>query len=115
MLERSHALEDGARVRLRLARSRDLPAIARLLRAAGSGDELEATRLARFDPRRQAVIAAGCLQDGVERLVAIGAIDLVAEAPTLIVTEPGQDPGLARLMADALVCRARAHSAHRAA
>ena len=115
MLERSFPLSGGARVRLRLARPRDFRAVTALLASAGAGGELEALRLVRFDPRCQAVVCATLLEDGVERLLAIGAIELPGQEPAVVLAAPGQGPEVAELVERALAHSAAAHAAHHAA
>ena len=107
-------LENGMRVRLRMARSSDTTPIRGLLaRAAPGAGELELARLVQFDPRRRCVICATSLIDGTETLVGVGSIDLEgdgrAKPDTLIVAEV-RPKDVAELLAGALIERA-AHAA----
>lgn len=116
LLAHSYALPYGPRVRLRLARRSDLPAIRALLERRGvPASELSLDRLVRYDPWRRAVMCASALVGGTETIVGIGAIDLVdgAEPDTLVVDERLTD-GLGELLGGALVRRAQAHARHAA-
>ncbi|HEV7460762.1 MAG TPA: hypothetical protein VGN78_09510 [Solirubrobacteraceae bacterium] len=112
LLSRSYELPSGPRVRLRLARRFDLPGIRALLdqrRVPATDFELE--RLVRYDPRRRIVICAMAPVRGAETVVGVGGIDLetAAEPDTVVVDERLTD-GLAPLLAEALVQRARIHA-----
>src|SRR6202035_5498082 len=88
LMSRSYALPRGPRVRLRLARSRDLPSVRALLERAGvDAPELQAVRLVRADPRRWVVICATGLIGSTETLLGVGEIEL------------GPDPAAARPLA----------------
>src|ERR1022692_997656 len=105
LLASSYVLPRGPRVRLRLARSRDLPAIRALLEQQGLDPvELGLARLVRFDPR-WIVICATALIGSAETVVGIGAIELGPDASvvpdTLIVDEHATE-GLAELLSAAL-------------
>jgi hypothetical protein len=116
LLGRYHALEDGTRVHLRLARGSDVKAIERLL-AAHAVDELSARSLVHFDPRRCFVLCACALIDSAETLVGLGAIELGGEtpnAPKILIVNP-RYLGVAELLADALIARARVAARARAA
>ena len=73
--------------------------------------QLEVGRLLTFHPGRRVVLCAFAPIDGHETLVGIGAIDLHEDADpdTLVVDERLAGDGLARLLGDVLVSRARAH------
>jgi hypothetical protein len=108
---RTYPLEDGPRVRLRLAWRGDEPAVRDLLRRRDvEASELELRRLLLFDPKERVVLCAFAPIDGSETLVGIGAIDLgeAAEPDTLVVDERLAG-GLSSLLGEALVGRARAH------
>jgi hypothetical protein len=107
LLARSYALPRGPRVCLRLARIRDLRAIEEL--AAGRGVELDAlglARLVRGDPRQRVVICATALVRGSETVVAVGAIDVSATEPSLLVVDELVTDGLSGLLTAALTGRA---------
>jgi hypothetical protein len=112
LLSRTYALPSGPRVRLRLARRSDLPAIRSLLEQRGlPASELALGRLVRYDPQRRAVLCATAPVDGTELVVGVGAIDLTADAePDTIVVDERLTEGLGELLGDALVHRARAHA-----
>ncbi len=104
-LTRTYPLPAGPRVRLRLARPGDGPAVLALLADRGvAADALEVSRLLRFDPLERVVLCAFAPVDGAETLVGIGAIDLAdgAEPDTLVVDERLTD-GLGELLGAVLV------------
>ncbi len=115
----SSGLPRGLRVRLRLARGRDAPAIRNLLNAQGTSlDELELARLVRFDPRRRFVACATALIESREEIVGIGAIGLGEDAstePDLLVVDESRASGLEELLRGALVSRAIASAERPAA
>ncbi len=118
LLARSYQLPRGPRVRLRLARLRDLPALTALLRADGHELEvLELARLVRVDPRDRLVICATALLGSSETVVGVGAIDLVAPVgrPEFVVVDGELTDGLAALLEQALIGRASAIARSRAA
>ena len=81
-------------------------------------DELELARLVRFDPRRRLVICATALVGSVDAVVGVGAIDLGdrdAPVPSLVVVDHGATEGLAELISEALIGRARTAAGARAA
>jgi hypothetical protein len=97
---RTHALESGARVRLRLARRSDVAAVRELLAARGVvATELEVRRAVGYDPKTRRVFCACATVDGREILVGVAAIDLRpgAEIDTLVVDEDAA-PGVTALL-----------------
>ncbi len=105
---RTHPLEDGPSVHLRLARRGDLNAVLALL--AGRGVEataLEVLRLLSYDPALRAVLCAYAPIDGRETLVGLAGCDLRrgAELDTLVV-DARVSAALARLLSEALHARA---------
>ncbi|MDX6642486.1 MAG: hypothetical protein QOD76_448 [Solirubrobacteraceae bacterium] len=112
LLSRSYALPNGPRVRLRLARRRDLPALQELLEQRGvAASELELTRLVRFDPTKRTVLCASAFVGGTETVVGVGAIDLTADAvPSTVVVDERLTEGLGELLGAALTQRAAAHA-----
>lgn len=110
LLTRSYELPAGPRVRLRLVRRSDLPALRALVEHGGLEPiELELERLVRYDPRRT-VICATAPVDGTELLVGVGAIALAPDAePDTIVVDERLTDGLGDLLHRALVGRVRAH------
>lgn len=119
LLAHSYVLPRGPRVCLRLARVRDLPSVAQLLQSQGiEPDELELVRLMRSDPRRRLVICATALIGSAETVAGIGAIELDGGSdptPSLLLVDDHVTDGLAQLLCDALVGRARALVRARAA
>jgi hypothetical protein len=119
LLARTYELPRGPRVCLRLARVRDLVSVRQLLLRQGvEPDELELARLMRADPRRRLVICATALIDSAETVVGIGAIELDGAGPqprpSLVLVDDLATDGLAQLLSDALVGRARALAQARA-
>jgi hypothetical protein len=114
MLGGTYELDDGFRVRLRMARSSDLRPIRALSDSAG----VELAPLIQFDPRRRCVICATALIDSTERLVGVGAIDLDgdrrATPDTLLVGDEHAEQ-IAELLVGALLARAAFAAEARAA
>lgn len=122
LLGRTYPLEDGSRVRLRLARSSDAAAVRTLLRrqadlAEQTVPDLELARLVSFDPRDRCVICATGLIEGAERLIGVGSIPLDGDGaePEWLIIDPASPPGLRSLLIGALVGRASALGRDRAA
>jgi hypothetical protein len=109
LLARTYAVPGGRRVRLRLLRNADLPAVRDLLEQVGVGlDELTLQRLGRFDPRERVAIAAVAPRPRGESVLGIGAIDLGPRSrPDLLVIDPACGDELEGLLVNALVARAR--------
>jgi len=118
-MSQTYALARGPRVRLRLAGRGDAAAIiALLVRCDLSPEQLELSRLVRFDPRRRAVLCALALIDSRETLVGLGAIDLdgnPATEPDVLVVDERITEGLQDLLVAALAGRAAALARARAA
>ena len=114
LLARSYALPRGPRVCLRLARIRDLRAIEELAAGQASSrlDALGLARLVRGDPRRRVVICATALVRGSETVVGVGAIDVSATEPSLLVVDELVTDGLSGLL-DGGTDRARGVAASR--
>jgi hypothetical protein len=114
-----HLLENGLRVRLRMARSSDLIHIRGLLsRVRRSPGDLELARLVQFDPRRQCVLCATALIDSMETLVGVGSIALTGEGlaePDALIVGPEHAEAVAELLTAALVSRAAQAGQARAA
>jgi hypothetical protein len=119
LLARSYPLARGPRVRLRLARPHDAPAIRALMERRGlQPEELEIARLVRFDPRTRVVICALALVDSIETVVGLGAIDLVpggSPEPDSLLVDQALTDGLDDLLTRALRGRAGALARTRAA
>jgi hypothetical protein len=116
LLSQTYALPRGPRVRLRLARSRDAPAIRALTAEHGIElDSLSLERLLRFDPRR-IVICATALVGAGEVVAGFGAIELRSGAePEPVLADEGFAEGLGELLAAALAGRVEAITRFRAA
>jgi N-acetylglutamate synthase-like GNAT family acetyltransferase len=115
-------LADGLRVRLRLARSSDVGAIAKLFARHGQDvtvDELAVGQVVQFDPRRRYAVCATALIDSTERLIGVGAIDLdpheVGEPDLLVVDPDVPEAEVGELLWDALVGAAQVTARGRAA
>jgi hypothetical protein len=105
-----HVLADGTVVSLRRARSRDLDALGSL--AARNGilcEELELARLVRSDPSRRLVLCASTAIEAGQTVVGVGFIELGrwSTMPSMVLVDPSVGAGLGRLVADALIDRAR--------
>ncbi|HEY5316788.1 MAG TPA: hypothetical protein VIJ20_02325 [Solirubrobacteraceae bacterium] len=116
LLSRTYALPRGPRVRLRLARPSDGPAIRALAAEHGiEGDSLALERLLRFD-RGRIVICATALVGAEEIFAGFGAIELEAGAePEPVLADEWLTEGLGELIAAALSGRAVAITRSRAA
>jgi hypothetical protein len=110
LLAQYHSLPRGPRVCLRLARRRDLAAIADLYARQGIAvHDLSLARLVSFDLRSRLVLCATALIDARETVLGVGAIELERPAqPTLLVIDAHQTDGLDELLAAALVAHATA-------
>jgi hypothetical protein len=114
LLGSSYPLQDGTRIRLRLARLSDGQAICALIArhgGASASPELEAARLVHHDPRRRCVLAATALLEGRETLVGVGSIPLDGREdpdPDLVVTDGRVAGAVGELLRAALIGRARA-------
>src|SRR5438874_141724 len=119
LLGRLYQLDDGCRVRLRLARGSDLPAIVELLKEDGLAlDWVQAARLVHFDPRRRYVVCATALVESAERLLGIGATQLDRDPnplPDLLIVERRYRDELGQLLTRALIGAAHASRRSRAA
>ena len=120
LLGASFTLDDGKRVRLRMARTSDAPAMRGLLASTTDGAhpiDLELGRLVHFDPRRRCVLAATALVEGRETLVGFGSIALDGghRLPDVLVVDPAAPSGLGAFLTDALTGRAEAIARDRAA
>lgn len=119
LLVRSHVLPSGARVRLRLTRSRDAGGIRRLLeREQVDAEVLDVARLVRFDPRSRMVFCATALVGSAEEILGIGSIELDGDepkSPEVLVVEARGGHALRTLLRKALVGKARASADRRAA
>ncbi len=103
-------------MRLRLAQMRDLRSISEFLRVQGRDPaELEAARIAAFDPRRRVAICATTLIGSSETVVGIGAIDVGGSEPDLLVVDEALTDGLDDLLASAVLSRAAAIASRPAA
>jgi hypothetical protein len=116
LLSRTYVLPRGPRVRLRLARSSDGPAIRAMAAEHGiEGDFLQLERLLRFD-RRRLLISATALIGAEEVFAGVGAIDLEPGAePGLVLVDDELTEGLGELLSAALMGRAEAITRRRAA
>jgi hypothetical protein len=112
LLDSTPTLPDGTRVRLRLPHGDDLPGLQALTARLGvEADAFELRRALRFDPRSRAVACATVFTGDRELVVAYGAIDLGSDEPDTLVADVATAPGVAELLHDALVERARTRRA----
>jgi hypothetical protein len=101
MLATTHELDDGTRVRLRLARPSDVPMVRAFFGDGPAEVDALVRRFTFYDPRERVVLAATMLDAGFERIVALGdaAFD---DLPEVVVDQEMEDRGLDDLMADAV-------------
>jgi hypothetical protein len=91
LLARTWRLDDGFRVRLRLAR------------CGVEVTELEVSRLVRPDPRREVTICAAAPVDGTEEVVGVGSISYDdPDATRIVACDERMRAGGERLLDDAL-------------
>lgn len=103
LLNATSPLPDGARLRVRLPHRADRAGVHALLEGLGlAADELELARALRFAPQHRAVACATVWVAGTERVVALGGIDVGADAPDLLVADEADAPGARAVLADAL-------------
>jgi hypothetical protein len=110
LLARYHPLPRGPRVCLRIARRRDLAAIADLYARQGMPvHQLSLARLVSFDLLTMLVLCATALIDSRETVLGVGAIELARPShPTLVVVDEQRTGGLDELLAGALAAHATA-------
>jgi acetyltransferase len=117
MLATTHELEDGSRVRLRLARPTDGPLVSAFL--DGLSDETRARRFLAatqtndsvvrhftfYDPRERMILAATMPVDGVERIVGLGDAAFLATGLAeigLVVDDESQGLGVGKVLSEAV-------------
>ena len=100
----SHTLPNGLLVRVRLPVSGDVRGLQRLLdRTAHEGDDLEARRLLRFDPRKRLALVAAVAPGAAELIVGYIAGDLLEGArPDILLADEILAPEVSELLADVL-------------
>jgi hypothetical protein len=103
MLASTYELDDGSRVRLRLARPTDVSLVREFL---GESADL-VRRFTFYDPRERVVLAATMLDGSFERIVALGdaAFD---DLPEVVVDREMEATGLGDLIAEAVAYYTRA-------
>jgi hypothetical protein len=103
-------------VRLRLAQSRDAKEIRALLERTGRDpQDLQLARLTQLDPSRRVVVCATALIDSMETVAGLGAMDVGADEPDLLLVDEELTQGLDELLVEALQARAVALARPRAA
>jgi hypothetical protein len=90
LLFRTHTLASGLRVRVRLPQRGDATGLVAL-----GASPLEARRLLRHDPRREAVVVVTTWIDGADRLVGYG-------GPDAVLADEDRAPGVTRVIEAAL-------------
>lgn len=99
VLDRSHRLPDGTRVRLRLAQTRDRADVHELLGRLGlRADELDVRRALRCTPGQSLSICATAWDGRRERVIGLGTLSLQGRRHTLL----APDRVTARLLAHGL-------------
>ncbi len=103
LLNATTSLPDGSRLRLRLPHRADRQGVRALLTGLGlATDDLELVRALRFAPRERVVACATAFVGGTERVVAVGAIDLGAREPDMLIADESSAPGAGAALAYAL-------------
>ena len=116
LLAQSYPLERGPRVRLRLAQGRDREEIAALFALNGlEPDRPEVAKLLRSGPRDRIVICATALIGSTETIVGVGAIEVGAAEPDILLADTMLTSGLPELLTSALRSRSDAISRRLAA
>jgi hypothetical protein len=111
-LRRTFPIAGGPPVRLRMAGPSDRPLVSALLERRGlPADPLDAQRLLAFDPARRHVLCALAPLDGTEVLAGLGAIDVGADAPDVLVVDERFGPALGELLGRVLMERSRSRRA----
>jgi RimJ/RimL family protein N-acetyltransferase len=127
MLAATHELDDGSRVRLRLTRPTDLAKIEaflqglsadararRFLSATPTVPDSVVRRFAFYDPRERLTLAATLPSDGIERIVGIADVALLATGLAeigIVIADEFQSRGLGSLLSESVASLA----IHRAA
>jgi len=102
LLGRRHSLPNGLRVCLRLPHPGEGRRLRELhLRIGREADELDLSRIARFDPHRRVTICATVLAGTAEVLVGYATAEIDRAAPAVVVDER-LAPGLRTLLGQAL-------------
>src|SRR4051794_27435681 len=99
LLATSYELDDGSRIRLRLARPSDVPLVRDFF--GDEGSDALVRRFTFYDPRERVVLAATRLVGNHEQVVALGdaAFD---DLPEVVVDGELESSALGDLMADAV-------------
>lgn len=112
MIDRSHTLPDGSRLRVRLPQPRDRAGLAALHGRVGLQlPAFEVARVLRFDPRSEAVAVATAFLGRQEVVVAYAVQPHGAGEPRLLV----EDPAFAPHAAAAVTAALQGHAAGRSA
>ena len=99
VLDRSHPLPGGTRVRVRLAHARDREPLHDLLARLGlEADDFEVRRMLRCTPGHAVTICATAWDGARERLVGVGTLSLAGRRHTLL----AEDRRIAQLLAHGL-------------
>jgi hypothetical protein len=102
-LSRTHPLDNGLRVRLRLPHTSDRRALRLLLDRLGEpAGELELRRALRHHPREHVAICASAWIGGGEQLVGFACADVRGTAPVAVIADEDSAPGVHDLLLEAL-------------
>jgi hypothetical protein len=101
----THRLDDGTRVRLRLARPSDLRGLQAFL---DDTPELVVRRLTYYDPHERLTLLAVAFEDGAERIIGLAEVSLRDERADEVVVTVRDDLGPEG--ADALLTEAVAYT-----
>ena len=99
MLATTHELDDGSRVRLRLARPSDTMRIAAFLEELGT--DADVRELAFYDPRERMTVAATQPGSTGEEIVGLADVDIGSAAVAVLVADGGAERGVDDLLVEA--------------
>jgi len=94
----THELDDGSRVRIRLARPSDFGAVQAFLDGA---PELAVRRLTYYDPHERLTLVAVALEGGAERIVGVAEVTFRSDDIALTMRDDMRRQGLDALLTEA--------------
>jgi len=103
LLNTTHTLPDGVRLRIRLPQIIDREGLRALHERLGlRAEDFDVARSLRFDPRTEVVACATIFDGGAETVVGYGAIDLQSDDPHLLICDDAAAPGVSDALTEAL-------------
>lgn len=113
-LDTTTTLSSGLRLRLRMPQRFDTARLRALFERTGLlADDLQISRVLRFDPRERVAVVATALVGRSEEIVGLAVSDRFAETADLVLGDEVQAPGVSAFLQDAL--RAHGQRARRSA